>query len=87
MRTSTQVNWFAASGFGQLMASGAGRVLRIVAGLALIAIGPLLIGGPAGYVVAMVGLVPLLAGLTDTCLISVIFGGSFSGAKIRASHR
>ena len=87
MGASTQVNWFAVSGFGQFMASGAGRVLRIVAGLALIAIGPLMIGGPAGYAVAVVGLVPLLAGLTDTCVISAIFGGPVSGAKIRASHR
>jgi DUF2892 family protein len=87
MRALTQVNWFAASGFGRFMASTAGRVFRIVAGLVLIAIGPLIIGGPTGYAVAVVGLVPLLAGLTDTCVISVIFGGPFSGAKIRAYHR
>jgi DUF2892 family protein len=87
MRASTQVNWFAASGFGQFMASGAGRVFRIVAGLALIAVGPLVIGGTIGYAVAVVGLVPLLAGLTDTCVLSLIFGGPFSGARIRALHR
>ena len=77
-------NWFAAGPFGQFMASGLGRATRIVAGVALIAGGLLSIGGTTGYVVAAIGLVPLLAGLFDVCVFSRLFGGPFSGAAIRA---
>jgi hypothetical protein len=77
-------NWFAASWFGQFMASGLGRAVRIVAGIALIAGGLLSIGGTAGYVVAAIGLVPLLAGTFDKCVFSRLFGGPFSGPAIRA---
>jgi hypothetical protein len=42
------------------------------------------IGGMAGYVVAAIGLVPLLAGTFDKCVFSRLFGGPFSGQEIRA---
>ncbi len=86
MTTQTQQkpNWFAASRFGQLMASGLGRVVRIVAGVALIAGGLLAVGGAAGIIMAAVGLVPLLAGAFDVCVFSALFGGPLSGAAIRA---
>jgi hypothetical protein len=77
-------NWFAAGWFGQFMASGIGRAVRVVAGVALIAGGLLSIGGTTGYVVAAIGLVPLLAGTFDVCVFSRLFGGPFSGAAIRA---
>lgn len=77
-------NWFAASWFGQFMASGLGRAVRIVAGVGLIAGGLMAIGGTVGYVVAAIGLVPLLAGLFDVCVFSRLFGGPFSGSAIRA---
>lgn len=80
-------NWFAAGWFGQFMASGLGRAARIVAGLALIAGGLLAIGGTTGYIVAAVGLVPLLAGTFDKCVFSKLFGGPFSGDEIRACAR
>lgn len=80
-------NWFAAGPFGQFMASGLGRATRIVAGLALIGGGMLAIGGPAGYIVAAIGLVPLLAGLFDVCVFSRLFGGPFGGGAIRACAR
>ena len=60
--TSDAPNWFAASRFGQFMASSLGRAVRIVAGIALVAVGLLSIGVAAGYVVASIGLVPLPAG-------------------------
>ena len=89
MTTQTQQkpNWFAASRFGQFMASGVGRVARIVAGIALIAGGLLAVGGPAGIIMAAIGLVPLLAGTFDVCVFSALFGGPFSGAAIRAISR
>jgi hypothetical protein len=77
-------SWFAASRFGQFMASGLGRAVRIVAGIALIAGGLLSIGGTPGYLVAAIGLVPLLAGTFDKCVFSRLFGGPFSGPAIQA---
>lgn len=80
-------NWFAASWFGQFMASRLGRAIRIVGGVALIAGGLLAIGGTTGYVMAAIGLVPLLAGAFDVCVFSRLFGGPFGGPAIRACAR
>jgi len=66
------------------LASPAGRVVRIVAGLALIAWAWLGLAGAAAIVVAVIGAVPLLAGLFDFCVFAPLFGAPFSGAKIRA---
>lgn len=89
MTTQTQQkpNWFAASRLGQFMASGAGRLIRIVAGVALIGGGLLAVGGPAGLIMAAIGLVPLLAGAFDVCVFSALFGGPLSGAAVRACPR
>lgn len=80
-------NWFAASWFGQFMASGIGRIVRIAGGVALIAGGLLVIGGTVGVIVAVIGLVPLLAGAFDVCVFSALFGGPFKGAAIRSIGR
>jgi hypothetical protein len=80
-------NWFAASWFGQFMASTPGRVARIAAGLAIIAGGLVGVGDVAGYIVAAVGLVPLLAGAADKCVVSWLFGAPFDGPLIRAIGR
>lgn len=80
-------NWFAASLFGQFMASTLGRSVRFVGGVALIAGGLLAVGGTVGYVLAVIGLVPLLAGTFDVCVFSRLFGGPFGGAAIRAIRR
>ncbi len=71
--------------FIKFMASTAGRVTRVVAGLALIAWGLLGIGGTAGIVVAVIGLVPLLAGLLDFCVFAPLFGAPLSGPQIRSA--
>lgn len=76
----------AGSGFGQFMASGAGRLLRIVAGIALIAWG-LSMDNAGGYVIAAIGAVPLLAGMFDFCVITGLFGGLWSGERVRARAR
>lgn len=70
--------------FVSFMASPAGRVVRIVAGVALLAWGLLVLGGPVGIVVAIVGLVPLLAGLFDFCVFAPLFGAPLAGPRIRA---
>ena len=71
--------------FVRFMASGAGRILRVIAGLALAGIGLTLVGGTTGYVVAAVGLLALLAGLFDVCLFAPLFGQPISGRAIRAA--
>jgi len=71
--------------FFGFMASMAGRVARVVVGLGLVVLGVLVIEGAVGYVLAAVGLVPLLAGLFDVCVFSKLFGGPFKGSEIRAT--
>jgi hypothetical protein len=71
--------------FVKWMASSAGRITRIVAGIVLVTVGLLVMhGGVGGIIVAVVGLVPLLAGLFDFCVFAPLFGAPLSGPKIRA---
>jgi hypothetical protein len=72
-------------GFARFMASRAGRGVRIVAGVALIAVG-IAIGGTAGIIVAVVGVFPLAAGVLDVCLFAPFFRAPFRGCEVRASH-
>lgn len=85
--TSTYRTNFGASLFAQFMASPIGRIARIVAGVALVYVGLWVVGGTIGWIVAAIGLVPLLAGLFDFCVFSALFGGPFWGAEIRALRR
>ncbi len=67
------------------MASSAGRITRIVAGLALIVLGLFVVHSTVGTIVLVViGLVPLLAGIFDFCVFAPLFGNPFNGSKIRA---
>lgn len=70
--------------FVTFMASSAGRLLRIVAGAALVLWGLMGLGGTTGIIVAIVGLLPLVAGLFDFCVFAPLFGSPMSGQKIRA---
>jgi len=70
-------------GFTSFMASTAGRAIRIIAGVALIVVGGLLGGG--WWALAVVGLVPLVAGALDVCLFNSLFGRPLSGKAVRAS--
>jgi hypothetical protein len=72
--------------FVAFMASTTGRIVRIVAGVVLIALGLLSLGGVAGVIVAVIGAVPLLAGAFDVCVFAPLFGNPFSGPKIRAGR-
>jgi hypothetical protein len=78
---------FAQSGLAQFLASGAGRVVRAVAGFALIWWGFSHRTGGIGIVVMLIGVVPLAAGVFDFCVLSRALGGPFSGAAIRAGRR
>ncbi len=70
--------------FISFLASPAGRITRIVAGAALVVWGLLGLGGTTGIVIAVIGLVPLVAGLFDFCVFAPLFGLPLSGSKIRA---
>ena len=70
-------------GFAKFMSSGLGRGLRIVVGLALMAIGLLSMTGPGGLILAVIGAVPLVAGLLDVCLFAPLFGAPLKGADVR----
>ena len=70
--------------FVKFMASAAGRITRVVAGIILVALGLSVMHGVGGIILAIVGLVPLLAGLFDFCVFAPLFGAPMSGSKIRA---
>jgi hypothetical protein len=68
----------------KFMSSGAGRVLRIVLGIVLIAVGLAIVQGTAGIILAVVGLVPVAAGVFDFCLLGALFGVPLKGDAARA---
>ncbi len=70
-------------GFAQFMSSNAGRGLRIIAGLALIALGL----ATSSIVWVVVGLVPLAAGMLDVCLFAPLFGAPLKGAEVRGKAK
>ena len=69
--------------FVKFMASTTGRIVRAVAGAALIAWGLLGLTGTTGIIVTVIGIVPLAAGLFDFCVFAPLFGAPMSGPKIR----
>ena len=74
--------------FAAVMSSPVGRIVRVVAGLALIGGGAALALSATnmvlGVVLALVGLVPFVAGARDVCVFAPLFGAPSSGAKVRA---
>ncbi len=72
--------------FVSFMSSTAGRILRIIAGLALVLWGWFGLGGTTGIIVAVVGLLPLLAGVFDICIFAPLFGAPMNGSKVRNSR-
>jgi hypothetical protein len=71
--------------FVGFMASPAGRILRIVAGSAIIAWGLLVVGEPNGKIIAAVGALPILTGVFNICVVGPLFGSPLSGSKARLS--
>ncbi len=69
--------------FFAFMASVAGRTTRIVAGVVLI-VGGILLGG-GWWALAVVGLVPLSAGVLDVCVFAPLFSRPFTGRRLRAA--
>ena len=70
----------------KFLASTSGRIIRVLAGIALVALGLFGMSGTAGIIVAVIGLVPLLAGIFDVCVFAPIFGNPFKGKEIRGEQ-
>ena len=75
---------FAQTGFARFVNSVAGRITRLIVGAALIIWGYTLLDQTLGIVLIVIGLIPLVAGALDLCLISALLGGPISGKKLRA---
>lgn len=63
-------------GFAHFMSSTTGRILGIVTGIALIVIGLAVVQGTGGIILAIVGLVSMLAGIGNFRIFAPLFGGS-----------
>ena len=73
-------------GFARFMATGVGRGIRIVAGSVLIAVGLLHIRGGRGALLALGGLIPLLAGTLDVCVLAPLLRVPFKGSDVRVGR-
>ena len=65
--------------FAAWMATARGRGVRIAAGVVLIGLGLFALRGRVGVVLAVVGLVPLAAGVLNWCLLAPILRAPFRG--------
>ena len=65
--------------FVNLMISPGGRAARVIAGLALIVVGLAVVGGTGGVILAVIGLVPLGAGMANVCLFAPLLGCDMHG--------
>jgi hypothetical protein len=70
--------------FIRFMASPTGRILRIVAGSAIVASGLMITGGSKGTLIAAVGLLPILTGVLNICVIGPLFGKPLRGSRVSA---
>jgi hypothetical protein len=71
--------------FAQFMASPAGRITRIVAGVGLMILGASQTSTKSKASLLAIGTIPFSAGAFDFCLISPLFKGPFWGSQIRSA--
>lgn len=69
-------------GLARFMASGLGRGIRVVAGLALIGYGLMVMKGTGGYVLGAVGVVFLASGALNFCGLAPLLGAPFFGKDL-----
>ena len=60
--------------FVEFMRGGSGRAVRVALGLTLIAVGLLAVGGTAGALIAIFGILPLSSGVFGFCPLGSLFG-------------
>lgn len=63
--------------FARIMSRPAGRLARVLAGIAMIVVGAVLGGG--WWILAAAGLLPLAAGAFDLCLIAPLLRAPLRG--------
>jgi hypothetical protein len=68
----------------RFLAGSSGRVARGAAGGVLVVAGLVWIRGVAGAIVAVVGLLPMAAGIFDFCLFAPLVRLPFNGEDLRA---
>jgi hypothetical protein len=73
------------NGFFSFIASPTGRGVPIIVGVALIVIGLAFVQGIVGWILAIVGLAPLGAGVFDKCIVAALFGLPFAGPSLRSA--
>ena len=78
---------FNRSGFSRFLNSPAGRIFRLVAGIAFLVVGYMYRGHILGVLSMVWSAFPLSAGALDICYISALLGGPLSGAKIRSKSK
>ena len=64
--------------FSKFMSTGLGRSLRVITGLILIVLG--FVGGGGWITLSIVGLVPLVAGVMNVCLLAPLMGQPLKGS-------
>jgi hypothetical protein len=69
-------------GLARFMASAAGRLIRIVVGVVLIYFGLAVVKGTGGWVLAVIGLVPVAAGGLNFCLLASFIKAPFWGKDL-----
>lgn len=70
--------------FAKFMANSPGRLLRIVAGVALIALGMFAAQSPLNIILLAVGVVFVLVGAFNVCLLAPLAGMPLSGKAVLA---
>jgi hypothetical protein len=78
---------FNRSAFSTFVNSGAGRILRLLAGVGFLVAGYAFRHTTLGVVLMICSVVPLAAGVFDWCYISALLGGPLSGVKIRGLRK
>ena len=68
--------------FASFMSSIWGRAIRIIAGLALVYYGFMVLQGATGIIVGVIGLAPLVAGIFGFCIFAPLVGGPFWGKDV-----
>ncbi len=78
---------FNQSGFGCWLNGPGGRVFRLCAGIAFLAVGIGFHRYPLGIAALAWSFFPLSAGIFNVCWISLVLGGPFSSERIRRSQQ
>lgn len=60
--------------FVEFMRGHGGRAVRVALGLTLIAVGLAVVGGTAGALIAIFGILPLSSGVFGLCPLGFLFG-------------